>query len=332
VILFSAFRFPREQQEQRRKARRLAWLSIGLLASTAVIMFLTLGQSQAMKTAWAEDLLGMIPPAALLVATRIEERKPNERYPFGYFRAISVAFLATAAVLTTVGLWLLLDAVMKLVKHERPPVGTTEVFGHQVWAGWLMIAGLAYAVGVGLTLGTLKRPLAAKLHDHVLAADADMNKADWMAEGAAIVGILLVGFGFWWGDSAAAAIISLSVIWDGWDNLRQVIGDLMDESPTEVGSLEMEDLPDRLKKAAERLPWVESAAVRLREHGHVLSGEVFVVPRERSAMLEEAECAAAELRGMDWRLHSLVVVPTASIEFAPDGDGKHADGDGKHTA
>jgi hypothetical protein len=110
-----------------------------------------------------------------------------------------------------------------------------------------------------------------------------LARADWMAESAAIVGILLIGFGLWRGDSAAAAVISLSIIWDGWHNLRQVIGDLMDESPTEMGAKELEDLPKEIKKAAERLPWVGRAAVRLRKHGHLLSGEVFVVPRDGTA-------------------------------------------------
>ena len=39
-----------------------------------------------------------------------------------------------------------------------------------------MLATLAYAFVVGMTLGRLKRPVAVKLHDKVLAADADMNK------------------------------------------------------------------------------------------------------------------------------------------------------------
>ncbi|MBV9110726.1 MAG: cation transporter, partial [Gemmatimonadetes bacterium] len=195
------FTFPREQEQMRRRARRLAWVSIAALGSTAVLMFLTLGQSQAMKTAWYEDLLGMVPPISVLVSMRVEERAPTARFPFGYFRAVSVAFLATSSVLLIIGLWLLLDAAMKLLMQERPPVGSMALFGHTVWAGWLMIAALAYAVGVGYTLGTLKRPVARTLHDKTLAADADMNKADWMAEAAAIGGILLVGFGMWWGDS-----------------------------------------------------------------------------------------------------------------------------------
>ena len=308
------FEFPPEQQEQRRREARLSWLSIALLTSTAIVIYLALGQSEAMKTAWIEDLMGLIPPAVILVALRLENRKPTERFPYGYFRVLSIAFLVTSAILTLAGLWLLYDAVMKLIGGERPPVGTMTLFGHDLWSGWAMIAALAYCVAIGILLGRLKQPVADKLTDRALAADADMNKAGWMSEGAAIVGILLIGFGFWWGDSVAAAFISLNIVRDGWVNLRQVVADLMDETPTKLGGQELESLPQRVRKAAETIPWVEKAAVRLREHGHVIAGEVFVVPRSDEVRVREVEAASEELTRLDWRLYTLTVMPVSALE------------------
>src|SRR3954470_21585327 len=117
------FEFPEEQQEQRRRTARLSWLSMGLLLSTAIVVYLGLGQSEAMKTACIEDLLGLIPPIALLVALKIENREPSERFPYGYFRAVAIAFLVISSVLLMVGAWLLLDSVLKLIGGERAPVG-----------------------------------------------------------------------------------------------------------------------------------------------------------------------------------------------------------------
>lgn len=314
------FAFTEEQLRKRKRSIRLAWATIVLLATTAALMWLTLGQSQAMKTAWAEDLLGMIPPAALLIALRFENRPPTRRFPYGYFRVISIAFLASAATLSTIGLWLFADSVLKLVHRERPSIGLMTLFGHQLWAGWAMIAALIYATAVGMTLGILKRPLARALHDKVVEADADMNKADWTSQSAAAIGILLVGFGHYWADSAAAALISLSILNDGWRNLRQVIGDLMDESPSVFGETHaLEDLPKRLRDAAERFDWIESAGVRLREQGHVLTGEVFVVPREREEisageLLAKTASVGSQLCELDWRLHGLSIIPVTRLE------------------
>jgi hypothetical protein len=54
--------------------------------------------------------------------------------------------------------------------------------------------------------------------------------------------------------------------------------------------------------------------VRLRESGHILNGEVFVVPKDDANLVRRIESAADDLRRMDWRLYSLVVVPVSRIE------------------
>jgi cation diffusion facilitator family transporter len=315
------FEFPKELEPQRRRGKRLAWMSIIGLASAAVLLGLALGQSQTMKTAWVGDMLAIIPPVGSLVAMRYEFRPPTARFPFGYFRAISVAFLVAASVLSLIGLWLLFDAAMKLVTREHPSIGTMELFGRQLWAGWAMVGALAYSTVVGFALGTLKRPVAKTLHDKALEADADSNRANWMSEASGIVGIMLVGFGFWWGDAIAAGVISLGIVYDGWLNLRQVLADLMDETPTELGSHDdHERLPEKLKHAAERMNWVEKAAVRLREHGRVLTGEVFVVPRDQTDLVARIERAAKELQHLDWRLHDLNIMPVSQLEPQMDAE------------
>jgi cation diffusion facilitator family transporter len=311
------FYFPAEKWEERKRARKLAWISLIALASTAILIYLTLGQSEAMKTAWVEDLLGMVPPIVLLIAMKLELRKPNERFPYGYFRAVSVAFLITAAVLALAGFWLLFDAVTKLIGRERPPIGSMVLFGHQIWAGWAMIAALLYCVAVGITLGRKKGPVAEALEDKALDADATMNRAGWMSEGAAITGILLVGYGKWWGDAVAAGLISINIIHDGIHSLREVLADLMDETPTKLGGVEKEDLPKRIKRAAEEIDWVEKAAVRLREQGHVLNGDVFVVPRGDQVKVKEIEDASRALTKMDWRIYNLTVMPVSSLSEDP---------------
>ena len=314
-----SFKFPEEQREARDRARKLAWLSIVLLTSGAIAIAVTVGQSQAMKTAWVSDILTAVPPMALLVALRYELREPTKRFPYGYFRTISIAFLVTACVLTVVGLYLFADSAMKLLKQERPPIGTVTIFGRQIWAGWTMIAALAYSLSIGVLLGKLKKPVAETLHDKELEAETQMNKAEWMSEGAAIVGILLVGYGHWWGDAAAEAFISIELVRDGWINIRQVVGDLMDESPSVLGKSRLEHLPTKVREAAEGLGWVERAAVRLREQGHVITGDVLVVPRvemteNAAALVARVEDAANSLCEVDWRLHGLTVMPVSHLD------------------
>lgn len=308
-----SFHPPPERAADLRRARRLEWITIGVALTAVTAVFLTMGSSQAMKTAWIEDLLGLIPPAAFLVANRLENRAPDARFPYGFHRSMAIAFLCASVALAAMGVFLLYEAVTTLVAGERPTIGTFELFGRQVWLGWAMVAALVYSAIPQVILGRIKGPIARRLHDKALHADADMNRADWLTAVAAIAGIVGIGLGFWWADSAAAAIIALDIVHDGWKNLAQVTRDLMDERPTHVGSDDPEELPARMCEFLCGLDWVADADVRLREEGHVFSGEVFVVPRDERDLVARLERAEIDLRALDWRLYDLSVVPVSTL-------------------
>lgn len=171
---------PPTQRQVIKKALRLEWVSLFYWLSAVTLLFFTLGQSQAMKAAWIEDILGLFPPIAFLVAARYRHREPNEKFPWGYHRSITVAYVVATLALFALGLFILIDSVEKLLKGTHPPIGLVEIFGHDIWLGWLMIGALIYSGIPPLILGRLKRPLAEQLHDKVLFADAKMNRADWL--------------------------------------------------------------------------------------------------------------------------------------------------------
>ncbi|MDQ3528545.1 MAG: hypothetical protein M3425_01105 [Actinomycetota bacterium] len=152
---------PPDKARIMRQAVRLEWLTVAYLISAVFFIYLTLGSSQAMKTAWFEDILSLIPAAA---------------------------FLCAALALFCMGAFLLFDAVSALLAFEHPTIGTVVVLGQQVWLGWLMLPALLWSAVPAAALGRAKPPLGEALHDKVLHADATMNKADWMTAGAAMVG------------------------------------------------------------------------------------------------------------------------------------------------
>ena len=77
----------------------------------------------------------------------------------------------------------------------------------------------------------MKQPIARRLEDEVLDTDAMMQKADWMTGLAGMAGIIGVGFGLWWTDAAAAALISISILKDGVTSLRVATAELTDGAP-----------------------------------------------------------------------------------------------------
>ena len=309
----AGYELPPDKVRLNARALRLEWWTLGWMSSIILVIYLTMGSSQAMKAAWIEDLLSFVPPLAFLTASRFRDRSPTERFPYGYHRAISIAFLCAAAALLAMGGYALFDSAMTLVHQEHPSIGTIDVFGHTVWLGWVMIVALVYSGIPPVILGRMKLGVAKELHDKALHADADMNKADWLTALAGVIGVVGVGVGWWWADPVAALFISVEIVRDGVKNMRRVVADLMDSRPTTVNG-EEDDAPERLASRIRELSWVEEAEVRLREEGHVFTGEVYVVPKsgvtDLPAKLEEITQIA---RSVDWRMYDLVVMPVVSM-------------------
>jgi cation diffusion facilitator family transporter len=310
----SAFQFPAKQQALFDRAKRLEWVSIIFLVTIIAAIGVVMGSSEAMKAVWLEDLLSLVPPIAFLIGARFRDRDPSDEYPYGYRRAGLVAYLSGAVALLALGLYILIEAAITLISAERPSIGTMELFGTRVWLGWLMIGVLIYSVIPPFVLGRMKLPLAEALHDKTLQTDANLNKGDWLTGIAGVFGIVGIGFGFWWADAGAAAIISIEILRDGVSDLRNSIAQLMNKRPTLVDSKEKDPVLDEVEEALRRLPWVREVRVRLREDGDVLTGEVFVVAQDEADVLRRQEEASDVACGVDWRLHDINIVPVRSIE------------------
>ena len=317
---FGHTELPDEQERALRRAVRLAWLTIGFLVTAVTVVYVTMGSSQAMKAAWAEDLLSFIPPISFLVATHLASRPPSHQHPYGFHRAVGVGHVVASTALVTMGAFLVWDSGSGLLKAEHPPVGTMVVLGQPVWSGWLMIAAMVYTGVPPVLLGRAKLPLAAKLHDRVLFADADMNKADWMTAAGGIVGILGIGVGLWWADAVAALFISGSILHDGVRNMRVAVAALMDSRAMTVDGKDEHPLMGQVDEALAALPWVAEVGSRVRDEGHVFHVESFVVPVEgHQVTLAELREARERAIRLDWKVQDMVVVPVEDLpeQFLP---------------
>ena len=313
TVRFGRRALPERQARVLRRAIRLEWITIGLLSVTATLVALVLGNSQAMKAAWIEDLLSFIPPFAFLIAVRLARRPPTTRHPYGYHRSIGVGHLVAAVALTAMGAFLIVDSGIGLVTAEHPTIGTVNLFGVTIWLGWLMVAVMALTAVPPVIIGHLKLTLANELHDKVLYADADMNKADWMTSVGTIVGVLGIGVGLWWMDAAAAIFIAISIVHDGVSNLRAAVVDLVDGRATTFDDKQPHPLADRVDQYLAGLSWVAEAGSRVRDEGHVFHVEAFVVPRKKRLSLDDVENAREGCISLDWQLQDVVIVPVPKL-------------------
>ncbi|MVA76678.1 cation transporter [Auraticoccus sp. F435] len=299
---------PPEQQDALRRAVRLEWTTLAVMAVTVAVVGLTTGQSQAMKAAWIEDCLSLLPPIAFLVASRRIRRPSDRDHPYGHHRSIGVAHLVAAVALLVMGTFLVVDSATGLLTAEKPPIGIMVLFGQPLWSGWVMIAVMAASGVAPVVLGRKKIALARTLHDKVLYADADMNKADWSTAVATIVGLVGIGLGLWWLDAVAALVVAASIISDGVKNLRAAVRGLTDARARSYDEKEPHPLTGQVEEHALGVRWVADAAARVRDEGHVFHVELFVVPRPgQDPPAVELAGLRDSVRELDWKLHDVVV-------------------------
>lgn len=316
---FGRTTLPDEQQRAIRKAVRWEVFTIVYTSVTIAVIALVVGESQAMRTAWIEDMLSLIPQVAFLTALLFVRRRPTRKHPYGLHRAMGVGHLVAGVALLAVGLNLAIEAVTGLISGEHPTIGTVQLFGQTIWLGWLMVAVMVVViVGPVFFYGPAKSKLAPVLHNKLLYADADMAKADWQTTVASIVGVLGVGIGIWWLDGAAALFISLGIIWDGFRNTRTAIVDLMDQRARTYDSKNPHPLAGDIVSYLRNRPWVAEAAVRMRDQGQVFHIEAFVVPRRGKVTTHDLSAAAAGITDLDWKVQDVVIAPVEKLPNEAD--------------
>jgi divalent metal cation (Fe/Co/Zn/Cd) transporter len=313
---FGRTTLPPEQQRAVRRAVRWEVFTIVYTSITITVIALVVGESQAMRTAWIEDMLSLIPQFAFLTALLLVRRRPTRKHPYGLHRAMGIGHLVAGVALLAVGLNLVIESASGLIAGEHPTIGTVQILGQTIWLGWLMVAVMAVViVGPVFFYGPAKSKLAPVLHNKLLYADADMAKADWQTTVASIVGVLGVGVGAWWLDGVAALFISLGIIWDGFRNTRTAVVDLMDQRARTYDSKHPHPLGSDIVRYLRSRPWVARAGVRMRDQGQVFHVEAFVVPHRRKVSMADLTAAAEGVADLDWKMQDVVVIP---VQHLPD--------------
>lgn len=305
---------PQAQRRALKRGQWLSWLTIIYLLIDTVLLFILKGNSQALQAAWIQDLLSFLPPVAFLVGVWVAGRPASKRFPYGYHQSMNIAHFVAAVALLAFGGFLLYESAMTLFAREYPAIGLMTLFGVDFWQGWIMIAFMFAGVFPPLILGRLKLEPARKLHNKVLYTDSKMNKADWLASAASIIGIMCVGFGIWWADAVAAIIISIDILLDGIRNLRSALSSMIDSAPETLEDEDPHPLPSAVNHHLLSLPWVKATGCRVREESQIFHVEAFVVTEELDGNLVDAIDKARDgCLALDWKIQDVVIMPVHEL-------------------
>ena len=210
-----------------------------------------------------------------LFARKISRRPADESKSFGYQRAEVIAALINLTLLITVSLYLIYEAVWRIVE---PQVVTGLII--------VVVAGVAFVVDMVTALITYRMSKnslnmkAAFLH----------NLTDALTSiGVIIAGALILLYQWYWVDTLLTFLIAGFVLWQGMIMLPKTIHLLMEGTPENLSS-------DEIKASLEEAKDVEDVhhihIWNLDEHRIALEAHVVVATNE----LQEVEVIKRKLK------------------------------------
>lgn len=125
------------------------------------------------------------------------------------------------------------------------------------------------------------------------------------------------GCGWWWADSAAALLIAVDIVHDGFTNLKQVVFDLMDQIPKTVRKEEPDPVLEKVRQTLADQDWIKDFSFRMRENGHIYLGEGFVVPVQEENLVQHITSTTQAIENLDWRMQEFVITPVPAL---PEGE------------
>lgn len=244
------------------QSQRLAQLGLVINACLAVIKLMAglLGSSYALVADAIESATDMLGSVVVISGLRIASREPDERYPFGYGRAESLAAAAVAAIMLGAAAGIAIEAIQEI----RTP--------HHAPAWWTLLV-LATVIVVKELLAKRGMAASASTGSVIVAADAWHHCADAITSAAAFLGIamaLLGGPGWEPADDWAALVAAAVIVVNGSLLLRTALRDLMDRAPES-------SLVDTVAEAALDTPGVSAIEkLKIRKSGTALYVDIHV--------------------------------------------------------
>jgi cation diffusion facilitator family transporter len=220
------------QDVQREKKVVALWsvaAAIGLTSIKIVVALLT--GSLGILAESAHSGLDLVASLLTFFAVRVADRPPDATHHYGHAKVENLSAFIEAGLLMLTALWVIYEAVRRLLFHE----------GHVVANIWAFLVMLI-AIAVDFTRSRALRRVARKLGSQALEADALNFSTDIWSSSVVIVGLLVVrltqsfSLPAWLGqaDAVAALGVSAIVIWVSQRLLKETIDALLDRAPDAV--------------------------------------------------------------------------------------------------
>jgi len=206
--------------------------------------------SPALTAAAVHSAADMLAIAASWVGLKLAERPPTKRFPFGFYRAESLASLLVSVLLLLAGVHLLRDGIRGLTAQ-------TVALHHSLDV--LIAALLSAAISLGIYQWEAR--VGTRIGSQSLLANADESRVDIMTSLAVFAGAGASYLGVARVEMAVTVILAGLIVWLGLKHGRIALFSLLDASPDP-------ELERRVAALTEEVPGVMRVAdVQLRQAG-----------------------------------------------------------------
>ncbi|HVA25326.1 MAG TPA: cation diffusion facilitator family transporter [Chloroflexota bacterium] len=291
----------REHRRQANRALGVSAVGLGIAGGVELLLALVTGSVALLGDA-LHNLSDVSTSAAVFLGFKLSQRRPSPRFPYGFERAEDLAGLGVALVIWASAVFAAYESYLKMVSHAP----TTKV--------WLGVVGALIGIAGNQVVARYKQRIGSRIHSVTLLADARHSWLDALSSLGALVGLLLVAFGFPLGDPIAGFAVTLFILHVGFEVTRDVVEHLMDG--VDPGDVEA------AKAAVLSVRGVQGSTVRARWMGRSLLVEVTGTLSPNLSLKEaddighsvkHAVLGAVEgVRQVEWR-------PELALESAPAG-------------
>lgn len=250
-----------------------------------------------------ESIVNVAAALVALLAIRLAARPPDINHPYGHTKAEYFSAVIEGALILFAAFEIVRSAGMRLSE----PVPLTNL------ASGLAISVAATALNGGMAAYLIRN--GRRQRSPALVADGRHLMADVVTTMGVLAGVGLAGATGWWIlDPLLALVVAVNILWVGYRLLRESVGGLMDESPSDEEMASIQQVINAHMEGA-----IEAHALRARHAGRYTFIEFhLVVPKEMTVGVSHAICDRIEEA-----LHEREQGSVVTIHVEPHHKAKH---------
>ncbi|WGS18236.1 MULTISPECIES: cation diffusion facilitator family transporter [unclassified Bradyrhizobium] len=199
-------------------------LASGGMAAAKFVVGVAIG-SLALISEALHSTIDLVATIITWAVVRVSDQPADAEHHYGHGKFESVSALGIIALLYVLAGGILVQAYSHLREGAPPPTISAIPF-----------VVLVLDILVNLWRARALHRAARDTKSQALAADALHFASDVMGSTAVIVGLVLAGLGYWWGDAAAAIAVAVMIALLGLRMARKTVETLLDRAPE--GALE----------------------------------------------------------------------------------------------